>query len=151
MASQTASPTDRPRWCDRTGSSSTLIVGWAEELTVREGWNDSEVSSHRAAPTNTASQGATPREWIRRSLAPTGRGGTRQAQTTAAAAVFFVIAGWGVAQYPYLLGDHLRLADAAAPTPTLVAVTGIFVAAALTCIPSLGLLYLLHEKGALGA
>jgi len=68
----------------------------------------------------------------------------------AAAAVFFVIAGWGVAQYPYLLGNHLRLAEAAAPLPTLVAVTGIFVAALVTCVPSLGLLYLLHEKGALG-
>ena len=67
----------------------------------------------------------------------------------AAAAVFFVIAGWGVAQYPYLLGNHLRLAEAAAPTPTLVAVVVVFVAAALTCLPSLGLLYLLVEKGAL--
>jgi len=55
-----------------------------------------------------------------------------------------------VAQYPYLLGNHLPLAEAAAPGPTLVAVTGVFVAALVTCVPSLGLLYLLHEKGALG-
>jgi cytochrome d ubiquinol oxidase subunit II len=67
----------------------------------------------------------------------------------AAAAVFFVIAGWGVAQYPYLLGNHLRLAEAAAPGSTLVAVTGIFVATAVICLPSLGLLYLLQQKGAL--
>ncbi|MEA2566469.1 MAG: cytochrome bd ubiquinol oxidase subunit [Actinomycetota bacterium] len=67
----------------------------------------------------------------------------------AAAAVFFVIAGWGAAQYPYLLGNHLRLAEAAAPTSTLVAVTGVFVATAVICIPSLGLLYFLQQKGAL--
>ncbi|MFN2591352.1 MAG: cytochrome d ubiquinol oxidase subunit II [Candidatus Dormibacteria bacterium] len=68
----------------------------------------------------------------------------------AAAAVFCLIAGWGAAQYPYLLGNHLRLAEAAAPQSTLVAVAVIFVAAPVTCLPSLGLLYPLHEKGALG-
>jgi cytochrome d ubiquinol oxidase subunit II len=60
-----------------------------------------------------------------------------------------VVIGWGVAQYPYLLGTHLRIADAAAPRPTLVSVAVIFVAAALLCVPSLILLYVLQQRGRL--
>jgi cytochrome d ubiquinol oxidase subunit II len=60
-----------------------------------------------------------------------------------------VVAGWGVAQYPYLLGTRLRIGDAAAPGPTLVAVTAVFVVAVLLCVPSLALLYFLQQRGQL--
>jgi cytochrome d ubiquinol oxidase subunit II len=73
----------------------------------------------------------------------------RLVRVLAAGAVAALIAGWGVAQYPYFLGTHLPLARAAAPGPTLVAVAIIFVAAALLCLPSLGVLFLLHTRGSL--
>jgi cytochrome bd ubiquinol oxidase subunit II len=64
-------------------------------------------------------------------------------------AVGFVLSGWGVAQYPYLLGDHLTISEAAAPRSTLRAVVAIFLAAALLCGPSLAALYVLQQKGRL--
>jgi cytochrome d ubiquinol oxidase subunit II len=64
-------------------------------------------------------------------------------------AVAAVIIGWGVAQYPYLLGTHLSLAEGAAPQATLVSVAVVFGAAAVLVIPSLGLLYLLQQRGRL--
>jgi cytochrome bd ubiquinol oxidase subunit II len=60
-----------------------------------------------------------------------------------------VVAGWGVAQYPYLLGTHLAIAEAAAPRPTLVAVLVVFAVAAVLVLPSLGLLYALQQRGVL--
>lgn len=67
----------------------------------------------------------------------------------AALAVVSVLAGWGIAQYPYLLGTHLSVAQAAAPRATLMALTVVFVAAALLCVPSLALLYALQQRGEL--
>ena len=78
-----------------------------------------------------------------------GRADPRLLRLLAFAAVGSVIAGWGVAQYPDLLGDHARLADVAAPTPTLVSVLVVFAAAAVLCLPSLGVLYALHQQGRL--
>lgn len=78
-----------------------------------------------------------------------GRVPPRLLRVLAVVAVGAVVAGWGVAQYPYLLGTHLRLSQAAAPTPTLWAVTLVFIAAVLLCVPSLGLLYLLQQRGRL--
>lgn len=48
------------------------------------------------------------------------RADPRLLRVLAAVAVGAVVTGWGVAQYPYLLGTHLRISDAAAPRPTLV-------------------------------
>lgn len=78
-----------------------------------------------------------------------GRVPPRLLRVLAVVAVGAVVAGWGVAQYPYLLGTHLRISQAAAPTPTLWAVTLVFIAAVLLCVPSLGLLYLLQQRGRL--
>jgi cytochrome d ubiquinol oxidase subunit II len=78
-----------------------------------------------------------------------GRVPPRLLRVLAVAAVGAIVAGWGVAQYPYLLGTHLRISQAAAPTPTLWAVTLVFLAAVLLCVPSLGLLYLLQQRGRL--
>jgi cytochrome bd ubiquinol oxidase subunit II len=78
-----------------------------------------------------------------------GRAAPRLLRVLAVVAVGAVVVGWGVAQYPFLLGTHLRLGEAAAPGPTLVAVTVVFVAAALLCVPSLVLLYVLQQRGRL--
>jgi cytochrome d ubiquinol oxidase subunit II len=67
----------------------------------------------------------------------------------AVGAVAAVLIGWGVAQYPYLLGTHLSLAEAAAPRATLAALAVIFTAAVLLCGPSFALLYLLQQEGEL--
>jgi cytochrome d ubiquinol oxidase subunit II len=73
----------------------------------------------------------------------------RLVRALAAAAVMAVLLGWGVAQYPYLLGTHLALSAAAAPVPTLWSLTAIFAAAVVLCGPSLLLLYFLQERGRL--
>jgi cytochrome d ubiquinol oxidase subunit II len=69
----------------------------------------------------------------------------------AVVAVGTVIAGWGVAQYPYLLGTHVTIGQGAAPNATLWADTAVFAAAALLCVPSLALLYVLQQRGQLEA
>jgi cytochrome d ubiquinol oxidase subunit II len=73
----------------------------------------------------------------------------RLVRALAVAAVVAVLLGWGVAQYPYLLGTHLTLSAAAAPVATLWSLTTIAVAAVLLCGPSLLLLYFLQERGRL--
>jgi cytochrome bd ubiquinol oxidase subunit II len=64
-------------------------------------------------------------------------------------AVAAVLVGWGVAQYPFLLGTHTRIAAAASPRPTLVSVVVVFAIAGVLCGPSLILLYVLQQRGAL--
>jgi len=66
---------------------------------------------------------------------------SRRLRFLAVLAVASIVMGWGVAQYPYLLGTHVRIADAAAPTATLRSVLVIFGAAVVVCGPSLILLY----------
>lgn len=77
------------------------------------------------------------------------RADPRVLRVLAAGTVAALVAGWGVAQYPYLLGDHLALADAAGPGSTLAVVLGVFVVATILIVPSLGWLYVLHERGGL--
>jgi cytochrome d ubiquinol oxidase subunit II len=64
----------------------------------------------------------------------------------AAGAVVGVIWGWGVAQFPYLLPTSLRIDQGAAPDPTLNVLFGVFAAAAILVLPSLGLLYSLSQR-----
>ena len=54
---------------------------------------------------------------------------------------------WGVAQWPYLLPESLKVSQGAAPDPTLATVLVVFVIAAIVILPSLGLLYVLDQKG----
>jgi cytochrome d ubiquinol oxidase subunit II len=77
------------------------------------------------------------------------RAAPRLLQALAVAAVAMVVAGWGVAQYPFLLGTHLSIAEASAPLPTLVALTVVAAAALLLVVPSMGLLFVLAERGRL--
>ncbi|MCE0765135.1 cytochrome d ubiquinol oxidase subunit II [Pseudonocardia kujensis] len=74
----------------------------------------------------------------------------RVLQGLAAGAAATIILGWGVAQYPYLLGTHLPIAAAAAPTPTLSALTVVAAAALVLVVPSMGLLFALQQRGRLG-
>ena len=55
------------------------------------------------------------------------------------------VAGEGGPVPLYLVWNRVRLAEATAST-TLATAIDIFVAGAVTCIPSLGVLYLLHEE-----
>jgi cytochrome d ubiquinol oxidase subunit II len=66
-----------------------------------------------------------------------------------ALAVAAVLAGWGAAQYPYLLGTHLDLNDAAAPESTMVALLVVAVLAMLLVVPSLAWLLILTHLGRL--
>jgi cytochrome d ubiquinol oxidase subunit II len=77
------------------------------------------------------------------------RSSPRLPRGLAVVAVASIVAGWGVAQYPNLLGTHMTLAQAAAPAATLWSVFVVFVAAGLICGPSLALLYVLHQRGRL--
>ncbi len=77
-----------------------------------------------------------------RAAAPPGR----LLRPVAAAAVFAVLAGWGVAQHPYLLPETLTIDDAAAPDPTLSGLLIVSAAAALVVIPALALLYTLQQR-----
>jgi cytochrome d ubiquinol oxidase subunit II len=78
-----------------------------------------------------------------------GRAPPRRLRALAVVAVGAVVTGWGVAQYPYLLGVRLSLSMGAAPTATLWAIFGVFLAAVTLCLPSLGLLYFLQQRGEL--
>jgi cytochrome bd ubiquinol oxidase subunit II len=84
-------------------------------------------------------------------LALVRRAAPRVVQALAVTAVGAVVAGWGVAQYPYLLGTHLSIAEAAAPAPTLVALTVVAAAALLLVVPSMALLFVLQQRGRLEA
>jgi cytochrome d ubiquinol oxidase subunit II len=70
------------------------------------------------------------------------------ARVTAVAAVAAVVSGWGVGQYPWLLVDELRIADAGGADATLV---GLLVASALATVivvPALAYLYRLTQSPA---
>jgi cytochrome d ubiquinol oxidase subunit II len=68
-----------------------------------------------------------------------------------ALAVAAVLAGWGTAQYPYLLGTHLELDAAAAPHATMVALVVVAALALVTVVPSLVWLLVLTHRGRLVA
>jgi cytochrome bd ubiquinol oxidase subunit II len=65
-------------------------------------------------------------------------------------AVGAVIGGWAVAQYPYLLGTHLTIAQGAAPAATMDALGVVAGLAAVLVGPSLLYLFVLTGRGRLG-
>jgi cytochrome d ubiquinol oxidase subunit II len=73
----------------------------------------------------------------------------RVVQGLAVLAAATIIAGWGTAQYPYLLGTHTTIAEAAAPTSTLVALMVVAAVALAVVVPSMALLFWLDQRGAL--
>jgi cytochrome bd ubiquinol oxidase subunit II len=64
-------------------------------------------------------------------------------------AVASVVVAWGVAQWPYLLPESLKVSQAAAPEATLVALLIAFAAAAVIVLPAIGLLYVLDQRSVL--
>ncbi|HET8975736.1 MAG TPA: cytochrome d ubiquinol oxidase subunit II, partial [Solirubrobacterales bacterium] len=64
----------------------------------------------------------------------------------AVGAVVAVIWGWFVAQHPYLLPTELTISQAAGADAALTTVIVVFVVAGLTCLPALGLLYVLQQR-----
>ena len=60
-----------------------------------------------------------------------------------------MVCGWGVAQYPYLLGTHLTLDEAASPRATLQVLIVVACVAGVTVLPSLVLLFRLAGRGRL--
>ena len=79
------------------------------------------------------------------------RAAPRLLQALAVIAAGTVVLGWGIAQYPYLLGTHLTIAEAAAPTATLWALTLVAGVALLAVLPSIALLFVLQQRGRLEA
>ncbi|GLX49200.1 cytochrome D ubiquinol oxidase subunit II [Streptomyces hygroscopicus subsp. hygroscopicus] len=71
---------------------------------------------------------------------------TRGLRATAAAAVALIVSGWGVSQYPYMLGTHLSLQDAASPDATLWVLVGVACAAGVVILPSLVLLFRVMDR-----
>ena len=75
-----------------------------------------------------------------------GRGVRRGARPLAVGAVVAVVAGWGVAQHPYLLPQVLTIDAGAAPSATLKALLIVFGAAIVLVIPAIALLYTLAQR-----
>ena len=69
-----------------------------------------------------------------------------RARVGAVIAVASVVIGWGVAQYPWVLVDHAKIADVAGARPTLVGLLIVFAIAAVTAVPSMVWLYLLVNR-----
>lgn len=74
------------------------------------------------------------------------RRNTNAARFMAFGSVASVVAGWGVAQYPWAVVDRLTLDAAAGARPTLVGLLIVFAIAAVTVVPSLAYLYTLFQK-----
>ncbi len=79
-------------------------------------------------------------------LALLHRGAHRGARVLAVGAVAAVIAGWGVAQQPYVLPGTLTIAQAAAPSGTLTGVLVVFGIAVVAVLPAIGLLFTLVQR-----
>jgi cytochrome bd ubiquinol oxidase subunit II len=75
------------------------------------------------------------------------RNASRGTRVLAAAAVTAIVWGWGLAQRPYILPKSLTIDQAAGAHDTLVAVVVVFVVAVVVVLPSLGLLYVLAQRG----
>jgi cytochrome d ubiquinol oxidase subunit II len=74
------------------------------------------------------------------------RGASRGARPLAVGAVVAVVWGWGVAQFPYLLPEKLKIDQAAAPDATLTGVLIVFGAAIVLVIPAIALLFSLAQR-----
>jgi cytochrome d ubiquinol oxidase subunit II len=57
-----------------------------------------------------------------------------------------VVSGWGVGQFPWLLVDHVTIADAAGAPATLQALLVAVGLAVLIVLPALGYLYKLTQS-----
>ena len=74
----------------------------------------------------------------------------RPARVSAVVAVGAIVAGWGVAQYPWVLVDELRIEEQAATSPTLWGLVVAFALAGVLVVPALTYLLVLAERNAVG-
>jgi cytochrome bd ubiquinol oxidase subunit II len=70
----------------------------------------------------------------------------RGARPLAVGAVVAIVWGWGVAQYPYLLPETLKIEHAAASSATLTSVLIVFGAAVVLVLPAIALLFMLAQR-----
>jgi NADH:ubiquinone reductase (H+-translocating) len=77
------------------------------------------------------------------------RRAARGTRVLAAGAVMALLAGWGVAQYPFLLPGSLTIADAAGAPRTLGWLLVVFLIAGVTVVPALALLFTLDQRNRL--
>ena len=77
------------------------------------------------------------------------RGAHRYARMLSIGAVASVVLAWGVAQWPYVIPQTMKVSDTAAPSGTLTAVLVAFGLAVVIVLPSLGLLYTLDQRSLL--
>jgi cytochrome d ubiquinol oxidase subunit II len=68
------------------------------------------------------------------------------ARYASALAVTAILAGWAVAQYPYLLVDDVTIEEAAGGRATLVAMLVALLGGAVLLIPALVYLYVLFQR-----
>lgn len=71
-----------------------------------------------------------------------------RARVTAVLAVVSVLIGWGIGQYPWLLVDQVRIADAGAPSATLVGLLVVVGLAGVIVLPALAYLLRLTQSEA---
>ena len=74
----------------------------------------------------------------------------RRARIAAAVAVASVIAGWGVAQWPYLIVPDVTISNASAPVSSLRAITIGYTLGTILLIPSLLLLFRVFKSASAG-
>ncbi len=79
------------------------------------------------------------------SLVLLSRDRPKSARIAAVVAVASVVAGWGFAQYPWILVEAARIDDVAGARPTLWSLIGVFALAAVTVLPALAYLYWLTQ------
>ena len=79
------------------------------------------------------------------------RDAARGARLLAIGAVASIVVGWGVAQWPYILPESLKVSQAAAPSGTLTALLVAAALAALIVLPGFIFLYTLDQKSLLPA
>ncbi len=72
----------------------------------------------------------------------------RLARLLAMAQISFIIAGWGLAQFPFVIGPDLTFTNSAAPDSVLRALTQALVAGAILLFPSLWYLYRIFKNPA---
>lgn len=75
----------------------------------------------------------------------------RRARASAAAAVGLVVAGWGAAQYPWILVDELLIDEAAGAQATLVGLLIASLLAAVLVVPPLTYLFTLADSNRVGS
>ncbi len=78
------------------------------------------------------------------------RGGYRRARWFAAVAVASIVAGWGIGQYPWVLVDHVTIADAAGGRATLIGLLVATGVAAVLVVPAMITLFVLADSNKVG-